>query len=91
MSKQIIKKCKKCGEPETKVDLEELPCCGNYICWDWCLYDIATGEPVECPLCGRDIRVEPKDPMTKEAYVELINNKEKMLNTKKGREYEPGL
>lgn len=58
--------CEKCGESD--VDLETMPCCGKLICWDFCLYEM----PTECPFCGESIRVEPKDELTKESYVEVI-------------------
>lgn len=64
--KENIDECEKCGESD--VDLETMPCCGKLICWDFCLYDM----PTECPFCGESIRVEPKDELTKESYVEVI-------------------
>jgi len=64
--KENAEVCEKCGESE--VDLETMPCCGRLICWDWCLYEM----PTECPFCGESIRVEPKDELTKESYVEII-------------------
>lgn len=69
----MTNKCEKCETPESEADLEVMPCCGGHLCWDFCLYE----EPGKCPLCGASIRVEPKDPFTKEAYVELIPEEEK--------------
>lgn len=66
VKEENIDACEKCGESE--VDLETMPCCGNLICWDFCLYEM----PTECPFCGESIRVEPKDEFTKESYVEVI-------------------
>lgn len=63
---ECVETCEKCGESE--VDLEVMPCCEKLICWDFCLYEM----PTECPFCGESIRVEPKDELTKESYVEVI-------------------
>lgn len=52
--------CKRHG-----VDPEVMPCCGNLVCWDFCLYE----EPKNCPCCKKKIKVVQKDPITKEAYV----------------------
>lgn len=65
-AKENVDVCGKCGESE--VDLETMPCCGKLICWDFCLYEM----PTECPFCGEEIRVEPKDELTKESYVEVV-------------------
>lgn len=68
-----MKQCAKCKRDETEVDMETMPCCGAPICWDFCLYE----EPKKCPVCGSGIRVEPKDEVTGEAYVEVIEQKPK--------------
>jgi ribosomal protein L32 len=66
VEEEHVEACEKCGESE--VDLETMPCCGKLICWDFCLSEI----PTECPFCGESIRVEPKDELTKESYVEVM-------------------
>lgn len=66
VKKHVEDECEKCGESD--VCLETMPCCGRLICWDFCLSEM----PTECPFCGESIRVEPKDELTKESYVEVI-------------------
>ena len=61
-------KCKKCGRTYEEVELEPMPCCSSYLCWDYCLYE----EPERCPICNTRIKVISKDGMTGEARVESI-------------------
>jgi len=61
----MTEKCINCGLDDTEVELEPMPCCGEYVCWDDCLQ----WEPTKCPKCNKGIEVTLKDPVTKESYV----------------------
>ena len=63
--------CKNCGS--VNMDVEEMPCCGEFICWEMCLCE----EPASCPICKKLIRVELKHPITEASYVELVPEKNK--------------
>jgi len=41
--------CSKCGRDDC--DLQDMPCCGAKVCWDFCLYK----QPKKCPACGAGI------------------------------------
>jgi hypothetical protein len=61
----MTEECTGCKRPEHTVALEPMPCCGEYVCWDFCLQE----EPTKCPSCKEGIEVTLKDPVTKESYV----------------------
>ncbi len=65
MASAMTEKCIGCKRDANQVALEPMPCCGEYVCWDFCLYE----DPKKCPKCNEGIVVTQKDPITKESYV----------------------
>jgi hypothetical protein len=65
--------CRGCQRPASDVGMEVTPCCKTFICWDFCLYK----EPKNCPFCKAPWEVVPKDPVTKESYIELLEKEKK--------------
>jgi hypothetical protein len=47
--------CSLCKGNENS-SMQEMPCCGVKLCWDFCLWQL----PLACPVCGQLITVDFK-------------------------------